>query len=412
MKHLDDAALVGGTERSRILITCPKRIPTYLARELDALEFPIAEEAPAGVVTSGTMHDAYKLNLHIRTGHRVLFQLRKFYVRTPDDLFKSLSTIAWEDIIPEDGYVSVVSSVDTASITNTMFANVKCKDAIVDRIRTKRGVRPDSGSDTSKAVVFLYWKDLHCFVYLDTSGEPLSKRGYRTMPGSAPMRETLVASTLMATRWDAASAFVNPMCGSGTIAIEAAQVALHQAPGLMRTNFGFMHLCGYSPETWERLRAEAKADMLTELPFPIIASDLREEAIFAAQHNAKAAGVEKFITFQTCDFAETEIPPVLDGTQPVVMLNPEYGERMGDMDTLEPVYKGIGDFFKQKCRGYMGYIFTGNPDLAKKIGLKTIRRHEFYNSDIDCRLLEYELYGGTRRVFTEGSTEKSAQKVL
>lgn len=401
MPSLNDIDFMNGSAKSRILITCPKRIPPYLAQELEALDFPVAETAPAGVFTSGTVHDAYKLNLHIRTGHRVLFQIARFYVRTPDDLFKSLSKIAWEDIIPEDGYFSVVSSVETEAITNTMFANMKCKDAIVDRIRAKRGTRPDSGSDTSRAVVFLYWKGLHCYIYLDTSGESLSKRGYRAIPGKAPMRESLVAATLLATKWDKTSTFLNPMCGSGTIAIEAAQMALHQAAGLTRTNYGFMHLAGYSAEVWQNLVREARSKAAQTLPFKIIASDISSDAVYAARTNAKAAGVESIIHFQTCDFAKSEIPPVLDGTKPVVMLNPEYGERMGEETSLEEVYKGIGDFFKQRCGGYTGYVFTGNMELAKKIGLKAARRHEFYNADIDCRLLEYELYTGTRRRFDE-----------
>ncbi len=404
--HSSDTELLNGTAKSRILVTCPKQIPPYLAQELEALDFPIAEIAPAGVFTSGTMHDCYKLNLHLRTGHRVLFQLARFYVRTPDDLYKSLSKIAWEDIIPTDGYVSVISSVETEAISNTMFANVKCKDAIVDRIRAKCGSRPDSGSDTSKAVVFVYWKGLHCNVYLDTSGESLSKRGYRSMPGQAPMRESLVAATLMATKWDRTSPFVNLMCGSGTIAIEAALMALGQAPALLRENFSFMHLCGYSPTTWVNLRDEARA-MLSRSkaaqnqPFLVTASDISSASIAAAEHNAKAAGVAEYIRFQRCDFAETEVPSASDGASPVVMLNPEYGERMGEEAKLEDTYKRIGDFFKQQCGGYRGYVFTGNMHLAKKIGLKASRRHEFYNADIECRLLEYELYSGTRRVFGE-----------
>jgi putative N6-adenine-specific DNA methylase len=162
-----------------------------------------------------------------------------------------------------------------------------------------------------------------------------------------------------------------------------------------------MHLAGYSAEVWQNIVREARSNTSQTLPFTIIASDLSSEAVHAARTNAKAAGVENVIRFQTCDFAESEIPPVLDGTKPVVMLNPEYGERMGEEASLEAVYKGIGDFFKQQCGGYTGYVFTGNMDLAKKIGLKAARRHEFYNADIDCRLLEYELYAGTRRRFDE-----------
>jgi putative N6-adenine-specific DNA methylase len=390
--------------KTRILITCPKRITPYLRAETEALGFTVLEEAPAGITTEGTFADAMRLNLHIRTGHRVLFQVQKFYLHSPDDLYKSLMTIDWEAIIPDDGYLSVISAVDTESINNSLFANVKCKDAIVDRIRKKRGKRPDSGSDTSRAVVFLYWKDHECYIYLDTSGEPLSQRGYRTMPWKAPMRESLAAAAVMATRWDKSSDFVNPMCGSGTLAIEAAHVALGQAPGLLRENFGFMHVLGYDHQarkTWKTLQDKARAAVRTELSFPIIASDISEEAVQAAQHNARAAGVEQFITFEVCEFAQTTLPEPLAETKPVVIFNPEYGLRLGDETELEATYKAIGDFFKQRCSGFTGYIFTGNMELAKKIGLKAKRRVEFYNADVDCRLLEYELYAGSRRVRDE-----------
>jgi 23S rRNA G2445 N2-methylase RlmL len=387
------------TDRSRILVTCPKRVSGILRAELEQLDFPIVSEGITGVVTEGTMQDAMRLNLLVRTGHRVLYQLHKFYVRSPDDLHKSLTKLPWEEIIPDDGYVSVISSVDTASINNSQFANVKCKDAIVDRIRNKNGQRPDSGSETNKAVVFLYWKEVECYVYLDTSGEALSMRGYRKMPWKAPMRETLAAATLLASKWDAASPFVNPMCGSGTIAIEAALLALGKPVGSTRTNFGFMHLVGYDARVWKAV-LEAHTKPLPEtLPFPIIATDISDEAVYAARENARVAGVEKYISFDVCDIAETPVPLLSEGanTNGVVMLNPEYGIRMGDADELEAMYKRIGDFFKQRCQGYMGYIFTGNLEVAKRIGLKAKRRIEFYNAEIDCRLLEYELYAGTRR---------------
>jgi putative N6-adenine-specific DNA methylase len=389
----------------RILVTCPKHNTPYLRRELEGLAMPVLQEFPKGIVTEGTMEDAMKLNLHIRTGHRVLVQLKKFYLRSPDDLHKAISTIAWEDYIPLHGYFSVVSSVQTASITNTMYANVKCKDAIADRFRKKFGRRPDSGSEPNGVVIFLYWNDDECYVYLDTSGEPLSKRGYRAMPCKAPMRETLAAASIMASRWDAASAFVNPMCGSGTLAIEAALMASRKAPGLTRTTFAFMHLLDYEAlygEAWEELRRTAEAGVLHELPFPIIASDVSAEAITAARHNAQAAGVADSIRFEECDFAATSIPSFTDGVKaqsPILMLNPEYGERLGVVAELEAEYARIGDFFKQHCAGYTGYVFTGNLDLAKKVGLKAKRRVEFLNGDIDCRLLEYELYHGTKRVF-------------
>jgi len=382
---------------SALLITCPKRVTPYLKREVEQLGFAVQREVPTGVVVRGTMNDAMRLNLALRTAHRVLFQLKKFYVPTPDDLYKSLSTLAWENIIPADGYVSVISSVATETIKNNLYANVKAKDAIVDRIRRKRGLRPNSGSETDRSVVFLYWNNRDCYVYLDTSGEPLSKRGYRSMPWKAPMRETLAAASILASRWDGRSTFINPMCGSGTLAIEAALIALGKPPAALRTNFGFMHLLDYDATAWKLLREQALGQSRTTLEFPIIASDISADAIAAAQHNARTAGVEHLIRFEVCDVAETPVPPA-DGAAAVVMLNPEYGERLGTAEEVKHTYTRLGDFLKQRCKGYTGYIFTGNLDAAKRVGLKAKRRVEFYNADIDCRLLEYELYEGTKRL--------------
>jgi len=380
-------------EKSRILVTCAKGITPFLREEILHLGFPVLSETIAGIATEGTMDDTLRLNLFLRTGHRVLFLIREFTARDADDLYNSLSEIAWEDYIAEDGYVCVTSSVDNPSIKDTRYANVRCKDAIVDRIRERRGQRPDSGPDKDRVVVNLYWKGDICSVYFDTSGEPLCRRGYRNIPMTAPMQETLAAAVIMASGWKGAGNFINPMCGSGTLAIEAALVALNRASGLLRNNFGFMHLKGFNELLWNDLRAQAKREAKKTINCRIIAGDIRKEAIEAAKKNAATAGVERLIEFSVCDYSETIIP---EGGG-VVVLNPEYGERMGKLKELESVYKGVGDFFKQKCGGYTGYIFTGNFELAKKVGLKAKRRIPFFNSGIECRLLAYELYEGSRR---------------
>jgi putative N6-adenine-specific DNA methylase len=347
------------------------------------------------------MRDAMRLNLWLRTGHRVLVLLAEFTAHGPDDLYREVSQIEWEAIIPQDGYLSVVSSVDNETIDNTQFANVRCKDAIVDRIRKKTGQRPDSGPDTSRAVVFLYWKDSQCSIYLDTSGDPLMRRGYRRIPFKAPMQETLAAAVIEASAWLHDDNFINPMCGSGTLAIEAALMALNRAPGLLRSNFAFMHLKGYDSGMWEALRKEAKSMGRRKTSGSIIASDLSPDAVIAARKNATTAGVDHLIEFVQCDFRETPVP---EG-EGVVMLNPEYGERLGKVDALVDIYSGIGDFFKQRCQGYTGYVFTANPDLAKRVGLKTSRKIPFYNTTLDCRLLEYELYSGSRKHRSEHRPE-------
>ena len=380
-------------EKSRILVTCAKGITPFLREEILHLGFPVLAETIAGIATEGTMDDTLRLNLFLRTGHRVLFLIREFTARDADALYNSLSEIPWEEYIAEDGYVCITSSVDNPSIKDSRYANVRCKDAIVDRIRERRGQRPDSGPDKDRVVVNLYWKDDICSVYFDTSGEPLCRRGYRNIPMTAPMQETLAAAVIMASGWKGAGNFINPMCGSGTLAIEAALIALNRASGLLRNNFGFMHLKGFNELLWNDLRAQAKREAKRTINCRIIAGDIRKEAIEAAKKNAATAGVDHLIEFSVCDYSETIIP---EGGG-VVMLNPEYGERMGKLKELESVYKGIGDFFKQKCGGYTGYIFTGNFELAKKVGLKAKRRIPFFNGGIECRLLEYELYEGSRR---------------
>lgn len=380
--------------QNRILITCPKGIPPFLKQELLALGFPVLSEQAAGVETEGTFDDALRLNLFLRTGHRVLVLLREFPARNAEDLYREVFSLAWEDYLDEKGYLCVTSSVDNPTISDGRYANLRCKDAIVDRIREKRGRRPDAGPERDRSVVHLYWKGERAAVYLDTSGEPLSRRGYRTIPLAAPMQETLAAAVVLATGWDGGRNFVNPMCGSGTLAIEAALIGLGRAPGLLRDNFGFMHIRGWNDALWSDLREKAKKEARASVPGRIIATDSDPAAIEAAKKNAAAAGVERLIEFDVCDYSDTPLP---EGGG-VVVLNPEYGERMGEAAKLEGVYKGIGDFFKRKCRGYTGYVFTGNLVLAKKIGLKAKRRVPFMNSGIECRLLEYELYEGTRKM--------------
>jgi putative N6-adenine-specific DNA methylase len=339
------------------------------------------------------VNDTIALNLNLRCASQVLYLLKSFTAANPQQLYEQLVAIEWEKVIDFTGYFSVTSNVNNEHITTPLFANVKVKDAIVDRIKDKKGLRPNSGPDQNKTVVHLYWQDDKAEVFLDTSGETLAKHSYRKIPGKAPMLEALAASTIIATNWDKNSTFINPMCGSGTLAIEAALLATNKSPGFFRMNYGFMHIMGYEEEVFFTERRKLKDKGKKTLNFKIIATDLSADAVDIAQKNAKTAGVEHLIDFSVCDFADTIVPD-----EPgVIMFNPEYGERLGTHSKLEATYKRMGDFMKQKCLGYRGYIFTGNPDLAKRIGLKANRRVEFYNGKLDCRLLEYELYEGSKR---------------
>jgi putative N6-adenine-specific DNA methylase len=380
--------------KSKVIITCNKRLSAYLAAEVEELGFTIERVFSTGVELYITLNECIKLNLNLRCASQILYHLKSFEAKNPEQLYESLSAIAWEELIDFSGYFSVTSNVDNPFITTPLFANLKVKDAIVDRIKDKKGIRPNSGADSNKTVVHLYWKDSEADIFLDTSGETLSKHSYRKIPGKAPMLEALASSVIMATKWDKKSPLVNPMCGSGTLAIEAALIATNRRPGLYRMNYGFMHILGYDEEVFFAERRLLKEQVIKNIDLQIIATDLSADAIEVGKKNAKTAGVDQLIQFAVCDFEETQVPERESG---VVVFNPEYGERLGTHSKLEQTYKRIGDFMKKNCKGYYGYIFTGNPDLAKKIGLKAARKIEFYNGKLDCRMLEYELYDGSRR---------------
>ncbi|WP_025141804.1 class I SAM-dependent RNA methyltransferase [Pedobacter jeongneungensis] len=380
--------------KSKVIITCNKRLSPYLQDEVTALGYTIVRAFTTGVELNITLTECIKLNLNLRCASQILYSIKSFKAITPDDLYKEISAIEWEELIDFSGYFSVTSNVDNPNITTPLFANLKVKDAIVDRMKEKKGIRPNSGSDANKAVVHLYWKDADADVFMDTSGETLAKHGYRKIPGKAPMLEALASSVILASNWDRKSPFINPMCGSGTLAIEAALIATNRAPGLYRMNYGFMHILGYNEEDFFTERRILKDQVIKNVDLKIIASDLSEDAVEVTRRNAKTAGVDTLIEFEVCDF---ELTPVPEDGKGVVVFNPEYGERLGVHSKLELTYKRMGDFMKTKCKGYSGYIFTGNPDLAKKIGLKASKKIEFYNGKLDCRLLEYELYDGSRR---------------
>ncbi len=377
---------------SQIMLSCPARITPWLAGELDELGFAVEEELIAGVRTRGSLTDAMRLNLHLRCATRVLYLLGEFYCRNPRDLYREIARIPWEHYIPPDEYLRVGSSVDNPTIRDSRFPNLKTKDAIVDRLRRVAGRRPDAGSERHGVSVFLHWKGNRASVFLDTSGEPLGRRGYRRMPWKAPMQETLAAAVIRATKWEGRGTFVNPMCGSGTLAIEAALIASGRSAGLTRENFAFMHLSGFSPAEWERMRSDAKREQAPAVDARFILSDIDPTAIEAARNNAASAGVDRLMEFHVCDFAETPIP----NAPGVVVVNPEYGERLGKESELAATYARMGDFFKQQCAGYTAYVFTGNLELAKRIGLRTSRRVPFFNATIDCRLLEYRMWEGSR----------------
>jgi 23S rRNA (guanine2445-N2)-methyltransferase / 23S rRNA (guanine2069-N7)-methyltransferase len=396
-----------------LIISCARGLVPQTSAELTQMGYSIVDITETYAVIRGNMRDVMRLNLCLRTAHRVLVPLIRTSCRHLRELYDAAYSVEWETLLEADGYFTVNSIVRNDTIQDTRMPSLKTKDAIADRMRNTCGGRPDSGRETHGAAVFVYWQDDELTIYLDTTGEPLSKRGYRKLPGMAPMQETLAAGCVLASGWDGKTPFISPMCGSGTPAIEAALIAMNRAPGSFKSHFAFMAIKGYritipgeragvsvrqrfgaSPEQiWKEMVATSHANEIKSGLPPIIATDINPEAVEAAHDNAIAAGVAQYITFGTCDFAATRLPPAPG----VIFINPEYGERLGSETDLEPLYTRIGDFFKQKCAGYTGCVLTGNMEMSRKIGLRSIKRIPFFNGPIECRMVVFNLYEGSEK---------------
>ncbi len=390
-----------------IILSCAKELSQWTEKEVRALGYEPVEVTENTVVVRGAMRDVMRLNLQLRTAHRVLVPLLRADCYNIRDLYELAYSIDWENLLEADGYFSVSSIVHNHTIRDTRIPSLYTKDAIADRMREKCQRRPDSGGENIGAAVFVYWERNEVIIYLDTSGEPLSKRGYRKIPGSAPMQETLAAACLMALDWKGDRPFVSPMCGSGTPAIEAAMLAMNKAPGALKSHFAFQSIKGYTrilpgekaprvaprqkagatPEQiWKEMLLDAKTAERREGIPAIIATDISPEAVGNAQINAHAAGVFDAIEFVPCDFAQTPIPDA-KGT---IFFNPEYGIRLGTYEELAPIYARMGEFMRAKCAGWQGSVITGSPELAKCIDLIYQKRVPFFNGPIDCRLFIYD----------------------
>lgn len=365
----------------------------YLRAEVEALGHDIQGEDKVSVGIGATLEEALRLTLHLRTAQQVYWQLDKTRCTSLKMLEKWARSFPWEELIPNDAYLSISSNVSHPSVTNTMYPNLLLKDAIVDRIKEKTGERPDSGPDRSGVVIQLVWKGDRAWLYLNVNGTRLSDRGYRKLPHHAPMSETLAAAVLMGMGYDGTQALVNPMCGSGTLAIEAALMMAGRAPGLQRNDASVLHTLLDLDDAYLEMRRQArKSKPPIADPMPIIASDHDPEAIDAARRNAKTAGVDHLIEFELCDFRDTPVPHLDDGEHGHVILNPEYGIRLGETEELRQVYRDIGFFFKDRCAGYTGHVFTGSRSLSTQVRLRAAGRLPFNNGNIPCRLLSYELY--------------------
>jgi putative N6-adenine-specific DNA methylase len=280
-------------------------------------------------------------------------------------------------------------NVRDSAITHSHFAALRVKDAICDQFVAKVGRRPSVDVQDPMLPLNLHLYRNRLVLSLDSSGESLHKRGYRTILTKAPLNEALAAGVIQLSQWKCDAPLADPMCGSGTFPIEASWIALRRPPGLTRKRFGFHGWLDFDIRLWTQLRDAARDQIRKALPAPIVGSDLRQDAIAFADRNARAAGVRNVLHFEVKKLADFRPP----GTAPgVILINPPYGERIGEAEELSPLYQSMGKVLKERCSGWTAWILSGNPELEERIGLEPSARLPLYNGRIACRLLKYDLY--------------------
>jgi putative N6-adenine-specific DNA methylase len=362
-------------------------------RELKALGSGKTEPAPGGVYFEGDQETLYKAHLWLRTGNRILLPLRTFPCRTPEDLYENLRKFRWETFLRGGLTFAVdctLSGRNGPRLSHSHYARLKAKDAIADRMREKTGSRPDVDAEDPGLRVVIYIRDGVCTLNIDATGDSLHERGYRAPGAKAPLKETLAAGILAMAGWQPGTPIVDPMCGSGTLLAEAALIATNTAPGLLRSRFLFQNWPDFFGPRWEKCVREAEE---ARRPLPagqIFGSDEDPEAVKQARRSLKAAGFGERVSLERRKFEDFE-PPAGVGAGFLVM-NPPYGERLGEIEELKPLYKLMGDTFKRKLKGWRAAVFTGSPALAKSVGLRPTRRLPLWNGAIECRLLTYDLY--------------------
>lgn len=372
--------------------TAPKGITSLLADELRALGAAGIREVTAGVLFSGTLEVGYRACLWSRTANRVLLVLSRFAAPDADALHAGVQTIDWDDHLAAEGTLAVDVNVRGSRLSHSQFAAQRVKDAIVDQLRVRHGVRPSVDLERPDLRINVFIDRDVASVAIDLSGESLHRRGYRDDTVVAPLKQNLAAAILLRAGWPeiarGGGGFVDPMCGSGTLLVEAAWIAGDRAPALLRSQFGFDRWPGHVPGLWQRLREEAEARAEAgERGMPSLRgfdADLR--SVRAARENVAAARVAAHVRVDRLDVAEVPAPETPTG---LLAVNPPYGERLGDSDELRTLYARLGEMLRARYQGWEAAVFTGNPPLGRFIGLKARRVHTFYNGAIECRLLRF-----------------------
>lgn len=364
-----------------------------LAVELEAIGAQGIEVSKRAVRFTGDEDVLYRANLWLRTALRVLVPLRSFVIRHEDDLYGSVRGIGWERFLRPTGTLAVQCTLRSELFTHSKYLAQLTKDALVDRFRERSGKRPSVDVERPDVNIHVLVIGDRCTVSLDSSGDPLFKRGYRDATNEAPLNETLAAGMVLLSSWNGDRPFVDPMCGSGTLPIEAAMIAGNIPPGSYRKRFGFMGWSDFDPARWERITEEA-LDRQRAINAIIIGADQSRATLMKAEENIANAHLGSRIKLHRSEFRSLSPPPEAG----VLMMNPPYGERMDGGDDINDLYKSIGDTLKKNWSGWDAWMITSNMEAAEHVRLTAKPRIQLFNGSLECRFMHYGMYSGSRRV--------------
>ncbi len=381
-------------------------LENVLAKELQELGIEEVEILNRAVGFTGDLATLYKANLCLRTALRVLVPIHSFEVRNEQDLYEKIKVMAWEDYMDVDDTLGINCSLNSPLFKHSQFLEQKTKDAVVDRFRDKYARRPSVDLTFPTLRIHLFINDNRCIVSLDSSGESLHKRGYRDKTNVAPINEVLAAGLVLLSGWDKKSNFVDGMCGSATILIEAALIAANIPAGSYKDLFGFEKWKNFDKELWDEVYDEAMSKITDEHPI-LIGCEISKNVARKAIINVSEANLRHRIQIENCDFADLAVP---EGKAGVLILNPPYGERMDKDEDINGLYKMIGDTFKKKWAGYQAWVITSNMEAAKYIHLTPKPKIKVFNGALECRFMRYELYDGTRRKDKLAAKEEEKDK--
>ena len=372
--------------------SCPRGLEALLGEELGALGARAPQVVPGGVAFGGDWQTCYRANLWSRLASRILWQVGAFEYANEDDLYEGVRAQDWPSRFALGRSLRVNVTAQKSPLKSLEFATLRIKDAVCDRFRDALGARPSVDRVQPDVRVHAFLDAGRALLYLDTSGEALFKRGWRGTAGDAPLRENLAAGIIRLTGWQPEQPLLDPMCGSGTLLVEAAAMARGRAPGLKRA-FGFEKLANFDAALWQRLRQEAAMPAPQGTRPALYGSDRDPKMLAAARRNLAAAGVERWVQLEQCDVLERSAP----AQGGVLVANPPYGERVGSREALERFYPALGDALKRNFAGWRCHLFTADLRLPKLIRLQPARRVPLYNGALECRLYEFDIVAGAHR---------------